>query len=92
MPSASTLRGKRLHPHSLRHTTVIQLLKADVDFAAISQWLGHASVNTTMHYAPADVDLKRAVLSQVFPEAFAPSKRANLVRNDADITEWLRHL
>ena len=63
-----------------------------MDFATISQWLGHASVNTTMHYAPADVDLKRDVISQVFPEPLAPSKRANLVRNDADITECLRHL
>ena len=89
---APTLRDKRLHPHSLRHTTAIQLLKADVDFATISQWLGHASVNTTMRYARADVDLKRAALSQVFPEALAPPKRANLVTNDADITEWLRHL
>ena len=89
---APTLQDKRLHPHSLRHTTAIQLLKADVDFATISQWLGHASVNTTMRYARADVDLKRAALSQVFPEALAPPKRANLVTNDADIIEWLRHL
>lgn len=42
-----TLGEKRLHPHSLRHTTAIALLKAGVDFATISQWLGHASLNTT---------------------------------------------
>ena len=87
-----TLRVKRVHPHSLRHTTAIQLLKADVDFATISQWLGHVSVNTTMRYARADLDLKRATLSQVFSEVLAPPKRVNLVTNDADITEWLRHL
>ena len=89
---APTLRDKRLHPHSLRHTTAIQLLKADVDFATISQWLGHASVNTTMRYARADIDLKRAALSQVFPEALAPPKRARLAADDTDITRWLRHL
>ena len=33
---APTLRDKRLHPHSLRHTTAIHLLKAVVDFATIS--------------------------------------------------------
>ena len=71
---APTLNDKRLHPHSLRHTTAVQLLKADVDFATISQWLGHASVNTTMRYARADIDLKRAALSQVFPEALAPAQ------------------
>jgi site-specific recombinase XerD len=43
MNAAPTLAGKRIHPHSLRHTTAIHLLKAGVDFATISQWLGHAS-------------------------------------------------
>ena len=28
-----------------------------MDFATISQWLGHASLNTTMRYARADLDL-----------------------------------
>ena len=84
---APTLNDKRLHPHSLRHTTAVQLLKADVDFATISQWLGHASVNTTMRYARADIDLKRAALSQVFPEALAPPK-GRLAIDRADITGW----
>jgi site-specific recombinase XerD len=39
---APTLRDKSLHPHSIRHSTAIALLKAGVDFATISQWLGHA--------------------------------------------------
>ena len=90
--AAPTLRDKRLHPHSLRHTTAIQLLKADVDFATISQWLGHASVNTTMRYARADIDLKRAALSQVFPEALAPPKAGPVAVDGADITSWLRRL
>jgi site-specific recombinase XerD len=65
--AAST--GKRIHPHALRHTTAVYLLKAGVDFATISQWMGHASLTTTMRYARADLELKRQVLSQVFPEA-----------------------
>ena len=88
---APTLNDKRLHPHSLRHTTAVQLLKADVDLATISHWLGHASVNTTMRYARADIDLKRAALSQVFPEALAPSK-GQVVEDRTDITGWLRIL
>ena len=90
--AAPTLGEKRLHPHSLRHTTAIQRLKADVDFATISQWLGHASVNTTMRYARADIDLKRAAISQVFPEALAPPKGGRLNINGADITGWLKQL
>ena len=90
--TAPTLTGKRIHPHSLRHSTAIQLLKAGVDFATISQWLGHASLNTTMQYARADIDLKRQALAQVFPEVLAPPKGgAYLFRGD-DITGWLRRL
>ena len=69
---APTLQGKRLHPHSIRHSTAIALLKSGVDFATISQWLGHAGLNTTMRYARADLDLKRQALAQVFPDAIAP--------------------
>ena len=44
-------------------------LKAGVDFATISHWLGHANLNATMRSARADMDLKRQALSQVFPES-----------------------
>jgi site-specific recombinase XerD len=87
-----TLAGKRIHPHSLRHTTAIHLLKAGVDFATISQWLGHANLNTTMRYARADIDLKRQALAQVFPEVLAPPKGGAFVFHDNDLTGWLRRL
>jgi site-specific recombinase XerD len=90
--AAPTLAGKRIHPHSLRHTTAIHLLKAGVDFATISQWLGHASLNTTMRYARADLDLKRQALAQVFPEVLAPPKGGAFIFHGDDITGWLRRL
>lgn len=88
----STIQGKHLHPHSLRHTTAIHLLKAGVDFATISQWLGHASLNTTMRYARADIDLKRQALAQVFPEALAPPRTKDFSPESADLEGWLRRL
>ena len=90
--AAPTSAGKRIHPHSLRHTTAIHLLKAGVDFATISQWLGHASLNTTMRYARADLDLKRQALAQVFPEILAPPKGGAFVFHGDDIAGWLRRL
>lgn len=87
-----TLRGKRLHPHSIRHSTAIALLKAGVDFATISQWLGHAGLNTTMRYARADLDLKRQALSQVFPDALAPPRGGRLLLDGADLVGWLRRM
>lgn len=89
MPS---LRDKRLHPHSLRHSTAIAMLKAGVDFATISQWLGHAGLNTTMRYARADIDLKRQALSQVFPDALAPPRGGRLLIDGADLVGWLRRI
>ncbi len=88
----STLAEKRIHPHSLRHTTAICLLKADVDFATISQWLGHATLKTTMRYARADLDLKRQALVQIFPNGLTPPKGGAYILDGTDLTGWLRRL
>jgi site-specific recombinase XerD len=87
-----TLREKRIHPHSLRHTTALSLLKSGVDFPTISQWLGHASLDTTMRYARADIDMKRQALLQVFPDILttAPTDRRTFER--LPIIDWLKRL
>jgi integrase/recombinase XerD len=90
--ASRTLQEKRIHPHSLRHTTAIFLLKAGVDFATISQWLGHSSLNTTMTYARADIDLKRQALMQVFPEILAPPRAGHVSSATINIVEWLKRL
>ena len=88
-----TAQSQRLpHPHSLRHTTAVHLLKAGVDFATISQWLGHASLNTTMRYARSDLDLKRQALSQVFPEILATNAKAHVLFDPGGLRNWLRRL
>jgi integrase/recombinase XerD len=89
---APTLRDKSLHPHCMRHTTGLSLLKSGVDFATISQWMGHSTLNVTMRYARSDIDLKRAALSQVFPDAIAPPKAGKLRIDGAELTNWLRRL
>lgn len=91
IPNADTLRDKRIHPHTLRHTTAIHLLKAGVDFATISQWLGHATLNTTMAYARADLDTKRQALTQVFPEHL-DTNAAPLAGPPPTLSDWLKTL
>jgi integrase/recombinase XerD len=89
---APSLRSKKLHPHSIRHSTAVALLKSGVDFATISQWLGHAGLNTTMRYARADLDLKRRALAQVFPDAVTPPPSGRLLLDGTDLLGWLRRL
>jgi site-specific recombinase XerD len=89
---APSLKTKRLHPHSIRHSTAVALLKSGVDFATISQWLGHAGLNTTMRYARADLDLKRRALAQAFADAVAPPPGGRLLLTGVDLAGWLRRL
>jgi site-specific recombinase XerD len=91
-PSGADGRHRGLHPHCIRHTTAVYLLKAGVDLATISQWLGHAGLNTTMHYARADMDLKRQALSQVFPETLAAPKGGRVRLDGTEISDWLQRL
>lgn len=87
--TVTTLKGKRLHPHSMRHSTAIFLLKSGVDLSTISQWLGHASFNTTNKYATIDLDMKREALARAeSPVTELPTNW----RNDATILEWLEAL
>jgi integrase/recombinase XerD len=90
--TVASLRGRRIHPHTLRHTTAVHLLKAGVDFATISQWLGHSSLNTTMTYARADLDLKRQALLQVFPDAPRPPRGGRVGLQQLDVVGWLRRI
>ena len=87
-----SMRDKSIHPHSLRHSTAIALLKAGVDFATISQWLGHAGLNTTMRYARADIDLKRQAIAQVFPDGLAPPRGGRFEPDGRDLVGWLRKM
>jgi integrase/recombinase XerD len=86
---APGLSRKRLHPHSLRHSTAVHLLKAGVDLSTIGQWLGHASVNTTNKYAAIDLEMKRRALARARP---AGKRQAARWRKDESILAWLEAL
>ena len=85
-----TLANKRLHPHSMRHSTAVHLLQAGVDMTTISHWLGHASVNTTNRYATVDLEAKREAISKVSP--LHDHEPAATWRTDPTILQWLEGL
>lgn len=60
-----SLRKKRVHPHTFRHTAGVQLVAADVDVTVIRSFLGHVRLDTTNHYARANIETKRRAIEQV---------------------------
>lgn len=59
-----SLKGKRLSPHALRHTSAMRLLHAGVDTTVIALWLGHETTRTTQVYLHADLALKERALAR----------------------------
>jgi Phage integrase family len=66
-PQHASLSGKRVGPHTFRHSVGVQLVAAGVDVTVIRDWLGHARGDTTNLYARANIDTKRKALDQVDP-------------------------
>ena len=87
--AVATLARKRLHPHSMRHSTAVALLKSGVDVSTIGQWLGHASPNTTNRYATIDLDTKRNAIARVKP--VKGSCKAAWRKNQT-VLHWLEQL
>jgi site-specific recombinase XerD len=85
-----TLARKRITPHVFRHTTAVHLVSAGVDTTVIRSWLGHTHLDTTNHYAQANLETKRKALEQVDPK-LRPSKPPRWKR-DADLLTWLDSL
>ena len=64
--SCPTLEGRRISPHTLRHTTAMHLLQSGVDITIDRQlWLGHEGTETTHQYVEADLALKERTLSRL---------------------------
>jgi site-specific recombinase XerD len=85
-----SLGSKHVSPHTFRHTAAVQLVSAGVDVTVIRSWLGHARLDTTNHYARANVDAKRKALELV-DSTTRPGKPPRWKR-DAELLSWLDSL
>lgn len=63
----ASLKGRRVSPHVLRHTTAMELLQHGVDRSVIALWLGHESVETTDVYLHANLEMKERALARAAP-------------------------
>lgn len=60
-----SLAGRRISPHTIRHSTAMHLLQSGVDITVIAMWLGHEDPSTTHLYVEADLAMKEAALRRV---------------------------
>lgn len=86
--TCSSLIGKHVTMHTLRHTAAMNLLQAGVDVAVIALWLGHQSTISTDVYLHADMTTKQKAIERTRP----PDVRAGVFTPDPDILAWLRAL
>jgi len=86
--SCPSLAGKRVSPHTLRHSTAMELLQNGVDQSVIALWLGHESVETTQIYLHADMRLKEQALSHVT----VPPSKPGRYRPDDQLLVFLESL
>ncbi|MHA7299610.1 tyrosine-type recombinase/integrase [Pseudarthrobacter sp. MDT1-22] len=84
----SSLAGKHVTMHTLRHTTAMNLLTAGVDVAVIALWLGHADTHSTDAYLHADMAIKQAAIERTRPPGVTPGS----YNPEPDILAWLTAL
>lgn len=69
-----SLEKKRISPHSLRHTSAMELLQHGVDRTVIALWLGHETLDTVNKYIHANMKLKEAALDKTVPPGGLPGR------------------
>lgn len=87
-PACPSIGTKRVTPHTLRHSTAMDLLHHGVDQAVIALWLGHQSVETTQVYIHADMRLKEKALARVA----APATLTGRFQPDDQLLAFLERL
>lgn len=67
--SCSSLSGRSVSPHQLRHSCALTILKATRDIRKVALWLGHSDIRTTEIYLRMDPSEKLEAVEAVVPLA-----------------------
>jgi integrase/recombinase XerD len=85
--------GRKVSPHTLRHTAAVHLLEAGVEVNVIRGWLGHADLTTTNRYAEITTNAKQqALLMTEPPDTSAAPRTTPIWRSDETLLNWLASL
>lgn len=61
--------GRKVSPHTLRHSFATHLVEGGADLPAVQQMLGHASIQTTEIYAHLDQSYLQSVIQEFHPRS-----------------------
>ena len=86
-----SLRGRRISPHTIRHSTAMHLLQSGVDLAVIGSWLGHVNLATTQGYVEIDMEMKRTALAAC-TRAGSAEQLEQILDQHKDVLRWLASL
>jgi integrase/recombinase XerD len=70
-----------LHPHMFRHSRSMHLYRGGMPLALLSEWLGHAQLETTKVYANADTQMKREAIEKA-------TSSLNPLTQEQKVTSW----
>jgi len=74
-----SLRGRRITPHTWRHSTAMHLLQAGVPLEVIALWLGHEQPIVTHTYVQADIKMKQQCM-KLLEQPSKPRRKRNPMR------------
>jgi integrase/recombinase XerD len=85
--------GRRISPHTFRHSAAVHLLEAGVEVNVIPGWLGHADLTSTNRYAEITTRTKHEALRAVELSHVSGGSRSKPIwRSDESLLNWLASL
>lgn len=88
---SSTDVPKKVHPHLFRHARAIHLYRSGMPLPLLSEFMGHADVQTTLIYAYADTDMKRKAIEKATNDNVIPQTKTDVPawKNDEELIRKL---
>lgn len=90
--ACSSIKTKKVSPHTVRHTTAMHLLQAGNDITVIKDWMGHVDLGTTHGYVEIDMKMKRKALETCQPPKAKTSTKGQPKWLKPGILKWLDDL